>query len=115
MVKTSPGNRLIPRHLEYRLRNSNDLSGVLGDRRQMVKLDDVRYEAFLMLDFHCVEDAAVAVDADEEILRLDELTQRELGVYSRSHAWLLPGPPVAELIGAWSLAVGASSCFDGRD
>ena len=67
IVKTRPGKSVGSPPLRIEIEKLGRLAHILGDRRQPVILDDVRYEAFFMLDLHRVEGAAVAVDADEEV------------------------------------------------
>ena len=68
---TSAGQRLMPRHLEYRLTNSDASRAYFetGCRSQYLMMFGP--EALLVLDLHGVEGAAVGIDADEEgLLRL---------------------------------------------
>ena len=45
-----------------------DLPGVLAGALEVVGFDERRAEALLLLDFHAVENAAVAVEPDEEFM-----------------------------------------------
>ena len=56
------------------------MTGFVAERLQAVVLHKHRREAFLLLDFHRVEHAAVGVDADEEIVFWLEVAEDLCGI-----------------------------------
>ena len=65
-VMVSPGNRLMPRHFEYRLTNSAASRANLEIGCRSKKRMIFGNEALFVLHFHRVERATVGVDADQK-------------------------------------------------
>ena len=68
-----------PARLGVEVHELPDLAGVLRGGLQVVVVDERRAEALLVLDLHAVEDAAVGVDPDVEVVGGCESVERRRG------------------------------------
>jgi hypothetical protein len=67
------GKTIDPPALGIQIHEFRRLAGVLAHALQVPMIDNVRNEAFLVLQFHRIEDAAVRVDADEKLVLGSEI------------------------------------------
>ena len=74
-----------PSRRRIEIHKLGDFPRIFGNGGQAIKLNDVGNEAFLVFDFHGIEDAAVAIDPDEEVPSPRKVAQGGLWVAGRGH------------------------------